>query len=396
MIAIYELMLAALYRVKNVCQLNDAALLLIPEAVIERDRLDNIIIRIEDAKAINMADLSNIAVNKEIIQKIMVDTVHRFALRASVKANQINNTELEVALGIPRSAITENDDAAMATKCEELMKIMKNNLLTLTNLEQADIDAMVLAIKNYKNVLAAPKDAAELRKAQGTDALDVLFVESDIPKNNIIKIFHSYLPAQAHTMDIAARIGKPIGARYTSVAVLIFDAVGKMPLKGVKCTITDGTDTFVKSSTYRGWVRYYSLPNALWSLTIEYHGYKTVIHENIATIEKKMVSLKFDLEKETTDTGDPETTTGIIATTVYLKEGGTAQGGVQISIPGLNYVSTTDEDGEDYSDENPPGDYPGTIFFEGYKLITFIATVKAGQTTTLKFYLEPDEENPPQ
>jgi hypothetical protein len=40
-------------------------LLLIPEVVTERANLDNIIERFEKAKAFNLADLSNLAINKK-------------------------------------------------------------------------------------------------------------------------------------------------------------------------------------------------------------------------------------------------------------------------------------------------------------------------------------------
>ena len=79
--------------------------------------------------------------------------------------------------------------------------------------------------------------------------------------------------------------------------MLFRSSLAGMSLKGVKITATNGTDTFEKFTTEKGWFRLYSLPNALWNITIEYPNYITQHLLNVPSIDSKMTLLKLKLVK---------------------------------------------------------------------------------------------------
>jgi hypothetical protein len=299
--ATFELILAALYRVQNLCDkdANSAILTPIAEAVTGRTNLKNIIIDIEAAKAVNLSNITDITVDKLFKRNTMTELVLNIVDLGYSKSVQLGKVALAASLNVPRSSIILLEDSDVAARCEELRTILKNNLGILTNITQADLDAIDLAIKDYVFVEAAPKDAIEMRKAIGTDRIPVLIEKSYEIKKVMIKIFKHYIPDQAHAMDLAGKIGKPIGTRYLSINVLIKDSLGQMPLKGVKCTLIGTGNVTVKLSTVKGFVKFYSLPNALWSLQFDYEGYQTAYRYNIATKIKTILRITIPLLKIT-------------------------------------------------------------------------------------------------
>ncbi len=376
----YELVLAALYRVKNVCQLNNTALLLIPEAVTERANLDDIILRFEKAKAINLADLSNLAVNKEAIMNTLVDIILKYVNRAVVKARQLGKVDLTASLTVSRSSIINLIDADIATRCEELKEIIKTNIALLTNIQPADITEMEEAIANYQAVLAAPKVAIELRKSDGTDRIPQIAAESEVIKAAIVRIFHSYLPDQAHIIDVAAHVGKPIGARTTSIIIKYTDAETAAILKKVTATMSNELASKVRKSSSRGTSRFYSLLSGNYTLTSEFQGYITDIRKNISINDKKVVRIDIKLQQIT-----PQSALDI---TVLEKLTSNPLANVQISIPSLNFIGTTNNLGRLLKTGIPPATYQGTLFLETYKKLDFTFTIKSTETIPLQFLLE--------
>ena len=320
----------------------------------------------------------------------MIDLIYMYQLRACVRAHQIPNVELELSLDLPRTYISENDDATVAVKAEEIKKIMKDNLALLPNILPADITDMEDAIAAYNAALSAPKIAIDDRKAFGSDPIPDLINDSDIPKNNIGKLVHSYLPDLAHDFDIIARIGKSTGVRHTSIAVQYTDDATGVHLKNIKCTITKGQETIIKKSTKTGWVRAYSLDSGNWIVTSEDPEYTTDIQTNVGVDEDHIERFYIKLKKK--DPNDPETTTGAYDLFAYDKVTLAPLPGVQVSIPELDYVNTTDEDGEDTKDMITPGQYTGTLFLTGYLPLDFVFTIEAAKTTTLQLYLESPTE----
>jgi len=393
MTAMDEQIIAAVLRVKSVADDFDAQLILIPEAVTVRSNLDDTLLKFDAAKAVNLSNITNVTSAKDIAQKIMVDCIFKFTERSAVVASITPDCkELELALDVPRSSITEYDDANISTRCLELFNIMKKNAAIFTNIKPADFTQMTQVMDDYNAILAAPKTAIEKRKASGTDIIHSLVIEAQGHMKNLVKIFHSYLPDNAHLADVAARIGRPSSVRYTSIALHILDSVGHMPLRKVKCTLTNGTDTIIRYSSRKGFIRFYSLPNALWTITLDYPDYQSYYQKEIATVEKQIVRININLVKNAAPDDpsvDPDVTMGSLTTLVYYKSSQAPAAGAQNSIQSANYVGTTDEDGEDYCGELKIGTIQGVVYLEGYIPVPYSVEIKAGENVVIKIYLEP-------
>lgn len=292
-----QLRYAALCRIDKICTDNSAVLDIYPEALIERTNLHNCILKLEKAKELALANLKPIAFNKAFRQKAMIDTVFKYMLRSSIKAGQEGEIELKVSLSISRYKVTQNRDTTIAALMEKMKDIMKNNLGILTNLDNDAITEMENAILAYNKVGNAPKKSSNKRKALGTDLTAQLLNDGDLHKANMIKLFHSYLPDQAPLIDVSSRVGKHTGIRHISIAIQVFIARTDIPLKNVKCTLTNSSDTIVHRTTQRGWAKFYSLHNSSWNITIEYPTYKTAFLLNIIALEGKITRLRFDIEK---------------------------------------------------------------------------------------------------
>jgi hypothetical protein len=243
--------------------------------------LDAGIIKIETARAINMADITSYAAAKQQTQNYMVDLVYKFQLRGAVKAHELNNFDLEASLSHPKTYITVNDDAGIGVKAEEIKNILKSNKDDLTNIKDEDITLMENAIQAYNDILNAPKEAIDKRKAYGTDLINNLLNETDVPKDNIGKLIHSYFPDLVPGWDQAIKVGKSSGVRHTSIAIQFTVAGTELKLKNVKCTVTNGSETFTAKSTALGWVRFYSLITDKWTATCELETFETCTLSNI-------------------------------------------------------------------------------------------------------------------
>jgi hypothetical protein len=252
------------------------------------------------------------------------------------------------------------------------------------------VTAMTDAIKNFENVAAMPKSIIKTKKAQGTDAIPLLFKDFLENKKQIKKFIRTKFPAWLSTWNAINKIGESSAIRHTSVA-LQFKADGTdLKLKNVKCTLTNGSETYTANSTVMGWVRFFSLITDKWKATCELKTYETFTLSDIETDDKHVERYIVSLKKLPLSEGetDPETTTGILSLIVYDKETQEPMEGVQNSIPALQHSNTTDEDGEDYKDGIKPGEYQGALFFEGYKPLNYNFPSEAGKTTTLQLYME--------
>ncbi|MEI6124303.1 MAG: hypothetical protein WCQ95_11835 [Bacteroidota bacterium] len=386
MLARYEQHLKSLYNVETVCETNDAALLLITEAAAERTNLHNCIHKLEAAKSINQEDITDYVIQKLAAQFDMIESVQKFMLRGAVKASQLSKVRLEASLSKPTTFFTHHDDATIATKAEEVKEILKTNLTTLTNLTLANITEMETKIQTYRDTLALPHQAIDSRKSNGTMIIKEIIDESKIPKNNIIKLFHSYIPTQIHAIDEAARIGKSPGAKRTSIICRFLDADNNVPLINVKCTFSKGPQSITKLSTKKGFARAFSLQVGSWSILAENELYNPQTITSIPVNDDHIERFLFKLVPITDP--DPENTTGSYSIIVYDQDTNQPLPGVQISFPSIQYVETTDEDGENYQDTLKPATLAGTLFLEGYKQKNITITIQAAKETTLQVYLE--------
>lgn len=364
------------------------ALILAPivEFLAEKLKLDTLVTKIEDAMAIQNKDIKAVAVNKEVLENIMAETIFKFQLRAAVRANQLALVELELSLDKPISYITRNEDDVVILRANEIKNIMKTNLGVLDNLTPADIVDMEAAIAAYVDKKDEPDEAIDDRKSLGTDPIPELLNQADVPKNNIGKLVLSYLPDKAHQWDTLARVGKPTSVRHTSIALRYTDFVTGAPLKDVKAFASNGLETIEKLSTRKGWVRFISLDTGNWSVTSEHPVYRTDSKTDIDVFEDKMV--RFDVQLQKQGPPEPETTTGILDMFALDMDTGLPIFDAQYTLQPANRVGATDEDGEGYEDLIPPGEYTGQLIKDGYNHLDFDFTIIAGETATLQLFME--------
>ena len=217
------------------------------------------------------------------------------------------------------------------------------------------------------------------------------------------RLFYSYLPAKIAAFDAANYIGKSSGRRSLSLVNHYTEKVTGVALRNVRVTISNGVKTIVKYSSKLGYARFYGVEPDNWTMTSEHETFDSDTKTNIGIDNKHIERFDIKLQKKPFS-ADPspipisDATTGSLATSVFIKSTGLPQPNVQITIPSLNYVSNTDENGEDHVDEILPGTYLGIIYLAGYFSIPFQIVIVAGQTFEQKFYLEsaaaPDDPTP--
>ena len=76
----------------------------------------------------------------DIAKHTMADTILTYAQRASVKAKQIGNTDLEDALDIAINYIYKADKIVAVQRAKDIRALLNNNLAILTNIDKTNID----------------------------------------------------------------------------------------------------------------------------------------------------------------------------------------------------------------------------------------------------------------
>ena len=403
MLTRYELGLDSLHRIQILCDENGVVLILIPEYGPLRLKLDNKVIDIEKARSINMENIKNVAKSKEEAQADVIESVTKYMFRGAVKAFDLGRFDIETLLSYPKSYFLKLDDATVAVKCEEVKNVLETHILILTNITAGNITEMEDALETYNDILYKPKHAREKRQTEGTEKLDTLFAEAVPLRTNMGRLFYSHLPAKTAAFDAANYIGKSLGRRSLSLVNHYTDKETGVALRNVRTTITNGVKTIVKYSTKLGYTRFYSLDADNWTMISEHETFDSDTKTSIGIDNKHIERFNIKLQKKPLSADPspipvPDATTGTLASSVFIKSTGLPQPNVQIMIPSLNYVSNTDENGEDHLDEIMPGTYLGIIYLAGYFSIPFQIVIVAGQTFEQKFYLisaaAPDDPTP--
>src|SRR5437870_2284177 len=134
-----ELRYAADQRGKQFCIDHNGALIALEEYAAEKTNFDAQMLAVANALEKQGVEIVVIAADKAVDKKTMGDGVIKFALRGSVKAHQLGNLELELGLSHPVTYITDADDQTAITRATAMKKLMKDNILILTNLTNANI-----------------------------------------------------------------------------------------------------------------------------------------------------------------------------------------------------------------------------------------------------------------
>jgi len=375
-----ELRYAALIRARNFCDDHHTELNTITEYAPVRTKLDAVILKIENARAINMADIKTYAAAKAQTQNFLIGLVYPFMLRSAVVAHEGGYLDLEKLLTHPKNYFLRGDDAALGVRADEIISILSTNISKLPNLLPADINKMEAASTAYIDILNAPKEAINNRKAYGTSRLNSLLNEADIHKNNIGKIIISSFAALIPGWDEAIKVGKSSGVRHTSLAIHFLIAGTNTGLKNVKCTLTNGKETIILYSTRRGWVRFYGLTSDKWNATCEIDTYDTIIKSGIDVDDKHLEKIEIKLQKNTLP--------GILSLSVLDKATSKPLPGVLLSIPALSYTHVMSNNGTASFEDLDPGNYSGTLSCQGYLTLNFDFAIQASKTTSIQLYME--------
>lgn len=269
----------------------------IPEYGVEENKLNNNVTKTEEGMQQQTIDIKSITFEKNIVRDFAIKNVLKYALRASVKADQIGEEELSNALDIPLYKVEKLSDEALSLKLEEMKERMKNNLGILTNLTQDDIDEMEDEIGNYNDIKLEPQEAIDKRKTKGTGKMKHFLDLTEKQRKNMGKLIKSYFPNLVGDWEGIIAPDDSTGIRHESIEITYKDLATDVVLRNVKSTISNGMTTVIKYSSPLGYVRASSLPNGNYTITTEYPTYITDIRENIGISDGNIVRLEIKLTK---------------------------------------------------------------------------------------------------
>ena len=288
---------AAIIRGADFDTLNAILLAAIVEYAFYQSKYHTVMLKVVTALDEQTTDVSTSTNTKSSTKIIMSEAVHKFILRGAVKANMLGKTELEESLRKPLSYFLFADELEAGERALKMKKILHDNLALLTNITEDDIDEICAAILAYQNVKEKPTELIGVKKAKGTDVIPGLL--NELEAINVYKgmLIESYLPDLMGMFNQFIKVGKSTGARLLSMIALMLDEVTGVPLRKIKVTISDGSQTFSKNSTKKGTVRFLGLNPGSWTLVAEHKTYISVSKPEIAVEDGKVTNLVFKLKK---------------------------------------------------------------------------------------------------
>jgi hypothetical protein len=222
--------LDALQRVQqfNAVPANALLLATITEYAEEETNLATNITGATNASDKQGADTSMNVPDKDAAWLSMAKTIIQYQSRGNVKATQVGNIGLALQLSRPLSFILHASDAQTAiTRATNLIKVMNDNILILTNILPANITTMTGKVTTFSGLKDTPVMAIETKKAQGTDQIDVFLTPGKVNMENMIKLVGSYFPESAllNELVLQAHI-RSTGERHNYIAVTAVDELG--------------------------------------------------------------------------------------------------------------------------------------------------------------------------
>ncbi|MEI8201662.1 MAG: hypothetical protein WCH34_01535 [Bacteroidota bacterium] len=346
-------------------------------------KLNNVVARIEAAKQKQATSSTSATGQKETFKLAMAILVIQYAFRSSAKAFILDKIELSNKLNKELTYIMDVEASLASDRATDLKKLMFTNLSILDNLTSSDITSMEDAIEAFTNYIEVPKELISDKKSTGTLLIPELLNEADIYKEFMGKLIFSYQPTLHPDWVEFTKVGTPSGVRHTSLVIKCTDINANIPYKGVIVTITNGVDTHIKKSSAKGYVRFFSLPNALWKITTEYPTYDSIVLENIPTDQTKITKLDLKLQKS----GLP--TTGSFLITCKNKDTDQLFLGLHATITANNQVINANSDAQLFAENLLPGDYSILVSGSNINTQTFQISITAGSQTTATFPIDP-------
>jgi hypothetical protein len=363
---------------------HDAALILITlYAAIKSRFLANLAL-LQEAILKQAAEIKMFATSKKIAKFNMADCVIKFALRAKLQAKSLGNMELAMSLDKLKSFISSASADLALTRAKELVKIMSDNSSILTELIPADFTEMNKKIDQYAGLVFMPKNEIKKRKTEGTAKIAAIQKDLEKDKEDIGALVLSYLPDLNAEYEEAAKIGKGSGIRHTSMVLHVVDSVSGAALRYVRCNITNGIISFNKKTTRKGYVRLYSLENALWNITADFAGYETFNQEEVGTDIRKIVKMEIKLKKKPIS----EIKTGSFVVTVLNEKTGKPMGGLRLKLNEAEKEYVSNEYGEFSEKTMICGACTGIISGDNVVRKDVDFTVNDGKLTEVTYFVE--------
>jgi hypothetical protein len=284
-------------RAKNFITENHDVLVTNPEFVLLLVIFTDLLTQLEEARLVQAADITIYKPDKKLQKILMAAIVIKYSKLGAAKAYLLHNIQLKEALDKAVSYISKADDDTAADRATVLKTIMKDNLLLLTNIIQANIDEMTTAITNFINIKPVPIEKIKERKAQGTDPIPQLSEDMEECKKQIGHIVESAFNSLFVSWKDLVKIGTPAGTKNLSVSVQYLDEVTGARLRRVKATLVSNAQPLVKKSTKFGYIKGYSLPEGNYTLTSELAGYETDTSANLLIKLKGTLKLIIRMKK---------------------------------------------------------------------------------------------------
>lgn len=169
----------------------------------------------------------------------MAETVIRYALRGVVKANRIGDTTLANHLDHTTNYITAATKLLAVQRATDIRDYLKNNLTTLTNIKQENIDEIDKAIHEYDIAKDKPLADIHARTTSGTNPLQPALTNAFKSVDAIEKLLQSYYPANTEMLDAftLARTVITTGVHHTGVMGAV--KKGSNPVAGASVSIVN-------------------------------------------------------------------------------------------------------------------------------------------------------------
>jgi hypothetical protein len=189
---VHKDILSQLQRVGNFNVKNDELLSIIDELGPIREGIILTIEEMQKAQEVQAKDAGSVKDEKANTKAEMIDVVVRYALRASVKANQAEYETLAEVLDRPVSYYNAVDAQTSITRAKNTRNLIAENRNVLTNIKDEHIAEIDASIKAFGGKKQAPLEQKQEKKTHGTDRLETLAVLGTKWIDLETKLIHSY------------------------------------------------------------------------------------------------------------------------------------------------------------------------------------------------------------
>jgi len=260
---VHKDILSQLQRVGNFNVKNDELLSIIDELGPIREGIILTVEEMQKAQEVQTKDAGSVKDEKANTKAEMIDVVVRYALRASVKANQAEYETLAEVLDKPVSYYNSVDAQTSIARAKNTRNLIAENRNVLTNIKDEHIVEIDASIKAFGGKKQAPLEQKQEKKTQGTDRLETLAVQGTKWIDLETKLIHSYFnkshPDLVNEYDTISALIR-LGQRHTNALLhLKDDTTGEVVsgalvtcLKNDKIAVMDDNNDYIVENILSG------------------------------------------------------------------------------------------------------------------------------------------------